>query len=294
MKKLLLSVLFYVCGFLFLYALEFPSDSTSVKSTFGQKLFKNIDGLEQNFESGIRFENATIVQASDFGKNILVMEKRNDMNGFPSALNNAMILLHENGYQTVYGNLNDVQNIYNKDMFFKSEIIGGTALDKNENHMPLLFKVIDIRDKSKNFVNPLFFLPKLLDGVSPKIVRVLLQNSDKKMTVLSPHITIARGKYKLFVETFDTINASDNRLAPFDVTTSINGNTVSLISFQTLRTKNGNIETSEGLTLSEIYRQGNLIYLCDFELSYGNAKLSVIVRDYYKNTAEQTFEITAF
>lgn len=292
MKKIFIAF-FLIFNFL-VFALEFPSDSKNVKSFCGQKLFLNADDLVTGFENGITFADPLTVQASDFGENIITIEKNDSLNSFPSALCDGIILLHENGFQTVYGNLADVKVFSKTEKFLKSAGLGKTALDKNSNRKPLIFKVIDINEKSKNFVNPLLFLSEISDNNKPQITSVFLQASNGKIIRLMPKTVIESGNYKLFVECFDTINNSKSRLAPFEINSTLNGKSISNISFQTLTVKDGKMLVNNNLNLQNIYQRNGSFFLCEVNLANANSTLKVTVSDYYENVAEVTFEISAF
>lgn len=275
-------------------AFDFPCDVQEPRIFFGQKVFKNGSGFDGAFENGITFGNVNIVKASDAGEKILAIEKSNGVRSFPCALGNAIILLHENGFQTVYGNLASVQVFETKTSFLKDDTLGQTAMNAAQHSKPLIFKVIDINAKSKNFVNPILLLPEIADTKKCEIKTVFLQSADGKIFPLTARSSIPRGSYTLFIECFDSISNSPNRLVPFEINANLNGTNVSNITLQTLYTQNGTMYVQEKFSLAKMYQKANAYYLCDVELSYGSAQLILHVRDYSKNSTEARFELSVW
>jgi peptidase, M23 family len=289
MKRFLIFSFFslsFVC-----FAFDFPCDVKEPRSFFGQQLFQNTDGLNVAVENGITFGNVNVVQASDTGEKILVIEKYDSLNDFPSALGNAVVLKHGNGFQTVYGNLDSVQALEQKISFLKNENIGHTELTNGEKKKPLIFKVIDVNAKTKNFVNPVLMLPEIADAKKCEIKNVFLIDASGKKTLLTTRGNVASGKYKLFVECFDTVNNLQAHLSPFELNANLNGNNIANVILQTLHVQNGTMYVKDNFSIAQLYQRNNAFYLCDVSLSYGNAKLNIRVRDYNNNAVEVLFDL---
>lgn len=294
MKKFFL---LFTCFFTFLliaFALDFPSDSRLAKSFFGQKIFQNSETYNYSVENGISFENAETVQASEFGKNILVMEENKSLTAFPSPLGNAVILLHENDIQSIYANLADVKGFETKENFLKGEALGYTASNQRIRANTLLFKIIDTKGKKKNFVNPLLLLAQISDKQATKIEGVFLEDEKGNIKKLTSTVHLAKGRYKLFVEGYDSINESQNRLNPFEISANLNGNSIADISFETMTAHAGKMFLNEKTDLASVYKRNRAFYLCDLDLAFGNSKLAITMRDCYKNSSDALFEITVF
>ncbi|MEL3907815.1 MAG: hypothetical protein P1P64_02225 [Treponemataceae bacterium] len=291
MKKNFIFVVFIFCLLTLLISFDFPSDFQEPKNFFGQKVFKMDSEFDLAFENGIVLDNVNNVKVSEVGEKILSIEQSNSLNSFPSALRNAMILLHDNGFQTFYGNLADVAIFENKKTFLKGETLGQTEYLTNEKHAPLIFKIVDVKEGSKNFVNPLLLLPELVDK-RPFFVRsVFLLNSEGQKIVLGAKSNVPSGKYKLFLEGFDRADNSQSQLAPFEINASLSGNNIANITMQTMYVQNGNIFLKENFSLAEMYQTPQAYYLCEVLLSLGNAKLNISVRDFSKNIAEYSYDL---
>lgn len=293
MNKKIIFVIIYFCLLGLLVSFDFPSDFQEPKSFFGQKVFKmeSESDFDCAFENGIVLDNVNAVKVSEVGEKILSIEKSNSLNSFPSALRNGIILLHDNGFQTVYGNLADVKIFADKTTFLKGEALGQTEYVADEKHAPLIFKIVDVRDGSKNFVNPLLLLPEFADKKPFFIKSVFLLNSEGRKIVLGSRANVPSGKYKLFLEGFDKVDNSQSLLAPFEINTSISGNNIANITMQTIHVQKGKAFLKDKFSLAEMHQIPQTIYLSEISLSYGNAKLNISIKDFAKNITEQSFDL---
>lgn len=298
MKRIYIFTFLVFSFFQFSFGLDFPGDSKTVKNFFGQINFNNFNksatDLDCSVENGIIFENVNTVKSSETAEKILVIEDKQTLTGFPSPVGNAVILLHKNNFQTIYGNLDDISILENTDKFLKGDLLGKTALNKDASTKPLIFKIIDINEKSKNFVNPLLFLSEIQDKKQPEIHRVFLESKTGKIINLTSKTSVPAGNYKLFIECHDKINNSARHFPPFEIAASLNGNLVSNIFMQTMQVKNGKVYIHEKITLNMLYQRPNAFFICDLQLPYGNSNLKLIVRDYNKNSTKVSFELSMF
>lgn len=277
-----------------LWAFDFPSDSMVPLFNFGQKIFSNRDGiLSRAFENGVVFDSPTNVVVSETGEKILIIEDNDRLNAIPSVLGNALVVLTTQGYQTVYGNLDNVDVLQDKQNFLKNDSIGSTAEIDETIYAPLIFKIFDTNEKSFNFINPFLLLPAIKDAVSPEIKNIVLVNEECRQFVLSSKTNIPHGTYKFFMETYDTVSGGQNKLCVFDIHAAINGINTCQLTFETISVKDGKAITC-GQELSEIYIQFPFFYLGKIKLSQGENKITVTVKDLNKNKAEISLDITAF
>ena len=121
MKRLFFCILTATLLFAKLSALEWPADTQNFLRLFGQCIGENI------FEQGLTFENAATVRAADDGILLIALDKKYGTGAFPSTLGNALVFLHDDGLQTVYGNLDDTAVFRNRVTTESNAVIGRTG-----------------------------------------------------------------------------------------------------------------------------------------------------------------------
>lgn len=288
---------FFVCLLMllvpsFLVPYDFPVDTRQPLTFFGQHLFPNSE--TQNVpvcETGMVFSNAEIVRVSENAVNLIAIEKSNHLLSFPSVLGNAIVSQTDNGFQVIYGNLEETSLLYDKANIFRFETLGKTDINSDGTRQVLIFKIFDTTEKNKNFVNPVLFLPELADKRAPEIRALLLLSEEGQLIPISQRMTVKSGTYTLCVEAFDTIDNLDVRLSPFEIIALLNGNTIASLTFQTMAAKKGVTKMGDSVELANLYSRFPYISLGTVHLTEGTSRLSISVRDYNRNRAEQNIEI---
>ncbi|PCJ20010.1 MAG: hypothetical protein COB02_05265 [Candidatus Cloacimonadota bacterium] len=199
---------------------DWPFDILSIGHTIGS--YQNY-GSNPYFHHGldIRGNAGTIVKASRGGKVIAV---RNYHTGGP--LYWEVAILDEDGFIWQYHHI-DNRSIPKaiKDAFKnKTSIKTGTIIGKivrwpmSANSERFHHVHLNILDKNKSAVNPFWFLKKLDDKKSPKIVKIGLLNSAKR-PIKSARIY---GKYGIYVETKDLVLHDSFYVPPYSISYKIN------------------------------------------------------------------------
>ena len=134
-----------------LSALEWPADTQKFLRLFGQRIGEN------TFEQGLTFEDVTAVRAADDGILLIALDKKYGTGSFPSTLGNALIFLHDDGLQTVYGNLDDTTMFRTRVTTEAATVIGRTGNSGWGEPNALIFQVSD--NQKKVYINPLLLLP---------------------------------------------------------------------------------------------------------------------------------------
>ena len=127
-----------------LSALEWPADTQKFLRLFGQRIGEN------TFEQGLTFEDVTAVRAADDGILLIALDKKYGTGSFPSTLGNALIFLHDDGLQTVYGNLDDTTMFRTRVTTEAATVIGRTGNSGWGEPNALIFQVSDNQKKSLN------------------------------------------------------------------------------------------------------------------------------------------------
>ncbi|CEM62167.1 M23 family peptidase [Treponema phagedenis] len=274
-------------GFFFLitaftvFSLEWPTDNPTFLYLFGQAQ------AGKNLEQGIIFDSAQTVRAADHGTRLITIEKKHRLRNFPSTLGNALIFLHEDGLQTVYGNLEDSAAFKNITVSEAGAIIGQTGSSAWGEPGTLIFQVVDT--KKKVYINPLLLLPSFNDTVKPTIQNILLERQNTSIALAQNKI-IRQGEYKLFASISDMMQVSGKQYAPFRVSISINGADIGTIPFEIITAKEGYAYLAgTKLTGKLLYDKPDRLFLGTVSFMSGKTELAITVRDISGNERTESF-----
>lgn len=268
-----------------LAAFEWPVQDVGIVRLFGQKAGVRI-------EQGIVLKKADIVRASGNGKIIAVLGQTRDRNSFPGTLGNAVIIAHEDGLATVYGNLGSIDRLSER-----TDVETGAILsEKGESGWTLAggvsFQVFD--QVKRTSLNPLLLLSSLSDKRAPIIKGVVAVSQSNQSHALGTAKYARQGKYRFYADIVDTVDGSSAELAPFRVAILINGKESSSLSFELIRSENGkNFLGTKEYTADRLYGDGGRMFIGELTLSRGKTEIAVIARDAAGNerTAQFTLQV---
>lgn len=270
MKKNLLAACILCVSYIGI-ALEWPANPVIPSRLFGQKN----GGV---FEKGIALEKSADVRSSNHGEILILIESGNDMNGFPSTLGNALLIAHDDGLVTVYGNLNTVDQIEGKTNIEMGTLLGMPGASGWASPGEILFQVLDAQRKT--YLNPLLLLPSLKDAKQPRIRNLLLVSGTGQAIQVSGSQRIRQGKYSLYADIADTIDQSQREMSPFTATVLVNGVTVSTVHFELLKSTGTELYLSEAsLTYPIVYKESEALFLGEILFSRGKTDLIITARD---------------
>lgn len=284
MKRLYAYSLLTTLFLMQLPALEWPTDTQTFAHFFAQCTGQH------TFEQGLMFENAQMVRAADNGLLLIELDDKCGACTFPSTLGNALIFLHDDDLQTVYGNLNDTDLFKNRTTAEAHVIIGKTGCSGWAQQHELIFQV---RDNQKNvYINPLILLPHVHDTIPPKISDVVLINEQKEVFVMNRPKKIRQGSYELYARISDTVTKEGNRLSPFRVIIFVNGTNIRTIPFETITQKNGTTFLGNtAFTDTLLYQRKEELYLGNIALSKGKSDILITARDITGNETSEQFTV---
>lgn len=186
MKRLFFFALVAALFFTELSALDWPADTQNFLRLFGQCIG------EYTFEQGLAFENTSTVRAADDGILLIALDKKYGTGAFPSTLGNALVFLHDDGLQTVYGNLDDTVVFRNRTTTESNAVIGRTGNSGWGNPNDLIFQVSD--NQKKVYINPLLLLPSVNDKIAPQIQNIILINEQNAVFQMNGQKKYSAGK----------------------------------------------------------------------------------------------------
>jgi hypothetical protein len=266
-----------------LSALEWPVAEIKVKSFFGQRDEARISG-------GIALADADVVRASGNGKRVISIARNGNMNGFPSTLGNAVIIAHDDGLLSVYGNLDSTDRVSTHETLETGAILGSAAASGWARQGELIFQVID--KERKTMLNPMLVLPALPDSRGPVIKNVIAMSGSGQIAALGAAKFVRQGQYRLYADIADTVDGSQAPLAPFRVSVLVNGSEAASIPFEVLRAEKGKVYLdSPAYTTATLYGDPERMFLGEITLNRGRADISVIARDTAGNERNVLFSL---
>lgn len=284
MKRLVFFVLCIIPLSAGLPALEWPVDTHDFLRLFGQCVGENI------FEQGITFENTSTVRAADDGILLITLDKRHGAGVFPSTLGNALIVIHDDGLQTIYGNIEDTSVFRNRITVEANTVVGRTGNSGWGTPNALLFQVID--NQKKAYINPLLLLPSVNDKIPPQIRNIILVNDQNTAFQMAGQKSLRQGSYELYAEIFDTATAGGYTFSPFRITIFVNGVSMRTIPFETITQKDGAFYLGNtAFTDTLLYRKKNTLYLGKIILNRGKSDILITARDITGNETTERFSL---
>ncbi len=226
MKKIIVFLISFLLAS-FLWGFEWPQpnavESDKLYSYFGQLRGGTIS-------SSLIFSEPSQINSSDKGKvSIMLTDYKDDTEFFPSTLGNCVILSHDDGFLTVYANIDSVS--FSKELKESKEIESGTPLGFSGNsawqqgHSSLEFQVID--SKKNAAINPRLLMPRIGKELPLYYGEVFLQNKDGRQFKIPLQTSISSGNYKIY-------RTRQNVAVPYKTRVSINGTIVDQISYDML------------------------------------------------------------
>jgi len=296
MRKILLSILFLFCLYIFapslslVYALEWPLSDFSLAMIFGDAYAKG-----GSFQVGLVLAASESVKVAEYGKKLIAIEEHKNLRRFPSTLGNAIVVSHEKGLQTIYGGLESPLAI--NDTSSKVEtfsVIGAVGDSAWGGKRELTFQVVDTQEKC--FINPmrhlLPFLP-IEDKILPTITSpTLISEKTKKIYNLETIKNLEQGEYELYTFAKDSITDTLGFFAPFSLSVLLNGKNTIDMQFYVLESNKGALHLKNTKIESrKIYNSDGKIYLGKLSLRRGRAELVILAKDISQNTTKVAYSI---
>ena len=239
-----------------LTALDWPADNQDFLRLFGQRI-----GAD-TFEQGITFEHSEIVRAADDGTLLIALNNRYRAGAFPSTLGNALIFLHDDGLQTVYGNLDTTASFRNR-----TTADAGAALGRTGN-------------SGWGTPHHLLLLPGVADKTAPQIQNIVLMNERNTAISAASVKTVRQGSYELYADISDTAAADGHHFSPFRINVFVNGTNIRTIPFETISHRDEAAYLgSTAFTDALLYRRPDTLYLGKIILNRGKTDLLITARD---------------
>lgn len=266
-----------------LSAFDWPQNETEANSFFSY--FGQLRGGQ--IGSSLVFNDTSAIKAADAGTvSIILSDHNNETGWFESPLGNAVILTHENGLQTVYGNLEQEGLITGSNQ----DIPTGTVIGQSGNSgwqegvSCMEFKVIDT--KNKTTVNPRLLMPRIGKELELIIGDLSFEDKEGKIHHLVNERNFTAGTYLLY-------HTRQNVAMPYKTNVSINGTTIENILYDKLESHNGTLCAvgNSNYDVTKIYPDSKRHLLAVVRLTKGHSTLSVTLSDILGATRSITYNI---
>lgn len=291
MKKEILILTSFIFLFIKLNAQELPSLNWPVDNPSFLTMFASPASKAGVFEPGIVLSEEEFAKASQYGKKLIIIEKKRGLRGFPSALGNAVIIAHEAGLQTVYGGLADEAFTAETNIESNSIIgrFGKTACNKQNG---IIFQVIDAKEKI--FINPIKLLPyhNIKDKLSPIIKNAVLVNEKGITFDMEAAKYLKQGKYDLYASIKEGVKFINENFTPSEISIFVNGITVGRIPFYELESIKGEVYLKNTkLSAETLYKKEDSIYLGKISLTRGKNEIIISTIDSSQNETKATYSL---
>lgn len=266
-------------------AFEWPFLHSIPHTLFSQKTGTSI-------EYGLTLDKGELVRSAGNGTVLMTLESDTGNAGFPCTLGNTVIIAHEEGLITIYGNLASLDRIESRSTVETGTIIGETGNTACSPDGSLVFQVVD--QVRRLYLNPLLLLPAQPDTRKPSITAATLTGGNGRIHNMSSVRSLRQGKYRLHAEISDTMDGVPNTLSPFRVTILLNGTEHRSLPFELIRSDTGILYLgSTDYRLEQLYNTDNMLNLGEIPLARGRNDISVIARDVTGNERVVSWSITA-
>ncbi|MDR2510539.1 MAG: M23 family metallopeptidase [Spirochaetaceae bacterium] len=284
MKRRLLCVLAAVSSAVSLTGMDWPSSDGRLIENFGM----NNGGRPV---IGDTFLAQGDVYSADPGE-ILFNNQEDDGGTFISPLGNWVACDHGDGYISIYARLSELSTEALPERVDKGVTIGKAGKSGWSSGGGFHFSFFDRRERQ--WINPIVILNSMPDTIAPSIQSIKLKDSSGKLYDLSSQRLIRQGLYSVLVQASDRIDISNAALAPFCITTSLNGVEAGRLELETFSARDGGLLIySNGLVpVTQIYGSAPALEAAgNVSFSRGQARLDLGVLDFAGNARNASFNL---
>jgi len=264
-----------------LWAFEWPVSDPKPVRLFGQRSAGVI-------ERGITVATGDTVRAAGYGTVLVTLASNTNMDGFPGTLGNAVLVAHDEGLVSVYGNLESTDTVSERVQIESPSILSRTGTSGWGSGPELVFQIID--SEKKTLLNPLLLLPALKDTRGTMIKNVVAVSASGQTHPLGTVKAIRQGSYRLYADVTDTMDGPTAELSPFRISVLVNGSEYAAIPFELLRENRGQLFLSAPeYSWDRLYTDPERTFLGELKLTRGKTDISIIARDIAGNERSVLF-----
>lgn len=266
-----------------LAAFEWPVIPVNPAVLFGQRN----GGI---MSRGMAFSDADSVRAAGNGQILIVLEKNRNFTGFPGTLGNAVILVHDEGLATVYGNLETTDRLETEARLESQTVLAPAGSGAWGSAREMRFQVLDLANKT--VLNPLMLLPALKDTKGPRIRNAVAVSETGQTYTLGTTKYVKQGQYRLYADVSDNLENGTIEYAPFRITVQVNGKEQLAMPFEIMKSQDGAVFLSRpDFSFSKLYADPERIFLGAITFMRGKTDISLLARDFAGNERSSQFTL---
>lgn len=266
-----------------IYAFEWPVTPVDPSLLFGQR-----DGGVMS--RGLAFSGAESVRAAGNGKVLITLEENRNLSLFPGTLGNALVLIHDEGLATVYGNLASPDRLDPQGTIENQAILGPAGDGAWGAGKEIRFEVLDLANKT--LLNPLMLLPAIKDTKGPKLRNAVAVSASGQAFILGTTKYIKQGQYRLYADVSDTLENGQVDFSPFRITVLVNGKEQLAMPFEIMKSESGAVFLSRPeFTFARVYEDPERIFLGSISFVRGKTDISFLARDFAGNERSAQFTL---
>jgi hypothetical protein len=271
-----------------LFAMDWPSSSGVTIKNFGW----NDEGLPH---LGMSFKAEGAVSAAEEGELLYSRSEGDSASRLPSPLGSWTALDHGDGIISIYGRLDDrssgIKSIPGK--VEKGRALGEAGISGWSSGKGFYFQLFD--RKERRWINPCLIISPPQDTRQPAIMAVRLKDSQGKLINPFQTTNLEQGRYTVIVNAIDTMESqSENPLAPFRITCSLNGIEAGILNFETYSSRDGTLMVYRNGLVSarKVYTPYPAYEIADVWFSRGQTSLEIIAQDIGGNIRQVAYRLT--
>ncbi len=274
MRNIFFAVFILFCA-VDVFSFKWPVKDPVLVTSFGEN-------MRGSFSKGIELQSPDDEVRSISSGEIVFYHKRSDGEGLPSPLGNYTVIRHDRGIYSLYSHLEDV---FTDNRTVSEDSVVGTIGATGVSSGKVLFLVI-LDSEFEQFINPLLSLPPLADTVKPQIGKISFLKNGTDIEASSDTV-LEKGRYVIRAEIKDfSMNPGYYcPIAPYSINLYINGENKKSIRFESLQVGSGKVvlSNSGGMGCSDIYSSRWLYNIGTFDLSPGDSRIEISVKDFEGN-----------
>ncbi|MFP4066275.1 MAG: murein hydrolase activator EnvC family protein [Spirochaetaceae bacterium] len=208
--------------------------------------------------------------------------------GIPHGLGSFVVLEHEGGFRSLYGNLEEPR-LEGKRVLAEGDVVGSIGRTGFSGGNTLGFRILDTEQQA--YVNPMLLLPQLDDDVPPRVEDVVLTRGEK-LWELEGEPEVTPGGAELRARIYDADGNGGPYRAPATVrsiTVAMNDEETTAIELESLVDREGRLLLGESRPVQELYDEEGRVRLGSIEVGPGESRIEITARDHAGNKERVEF-----
>ncbi len=266
-----------------LYGWQWPVADGMISATFGQL-------HHGGFSRGVVLGGGDAVHPASDGEIVFSF----GVGEFAHPLGSYIVLQHDGGFRTLYGNLDPATVLVPPDTATgeftvePSQRLAAVGSSGYATGRQTTFEIID--DELDAFVNPLLILPERADRRTPVVGRILIERGSEQLEAGAVTPIVAPATVALVAEIYDAGAATGylQILAPYEIVVEHDGAEARRITYETLQARGGSFLLGGRYAAEQLYRGERMVHLGEVEVTTEPVTITITVRDFSGNAVSRS------